>query len=401
MDTKGPEAEYLRELIRARGHRALLLDVSTRGEPNGKPDIASDEMLAGIGRDKTRLAAGGVRGDIVAAMSEAAAHTVANLYKNGEIAGVIGIGGNQGSAIAATAMRALPIGFPKLLLSTVASGNIRPFVGHKDIAVMFSVSDFVGGLNAVTRSVLANGAAAVVGMVDAGSPVQLDTGQKIIAVTALGNTERGAHKATELLQQAGYQVVTFHASGAGGSAMEELIASGMINAVLDLTLHELTEEVMGVGAYVPVTPGRLTVALERGIPVVAATGGMEYLCFGPRSSIPKELQDRVTYMHNRYNANLKINHEELQRVADVLAERMNTAGANAALFVPRRAWSVYGDEGGPFHDPEGIDLFIARLQQRLRPDVSFRVLDTSINDDEFATACVHQLRQYLDQASEG
>jgi len=397
MDTKGPEGEYLRDLIQSRGHRATLLDVSTLGEPEGEPDITSEEILGRAGHNRSELAAKGIRGAIVAAMADAAALTVVDLFNKQQIEGVIGIGGNQGSAIAATAMRALPIGFPKVLLSTVASGNIRPFVGHKDIAVVFSVCDFVGGLNVVTRSVLANGIAAVMGMVEAGRAVTPEPGRTTVAVTALGNTERGAHKATELLQAAGYQVVTFHASGAGGSAMEELIAAGMINAVLDLTLHELTEEVMAVGAYVPVTPGRLSVAIEQGIPVVAATGGMEYLCFGPRSSIPADMQDRVIYMHNPYNANLKINHEEMVRVAETLAERINASSSNTALFVPRSAWSVYGSEGGPFHDPEGIEMFIAHLEQRLKPGVIFRVLDNTINDEEFATACVRQLRLFMEQ----
>jgi len=400
MDTKGAEGEFLRHHIRERGHRALLLDVSTLGEPRGTPDVQSAQIVSAAGGDLAALREAGVRGDIVAVMAEGAAKTVAQLFGRNEISGVIGIGGNQGSAIAATAMRALPIGFPKVLLSTVASGNIRPFVGHKDIAVMFSVSDFVGGVNPVTRSVLSNGAAAVMGMVEAGAMVA-PTEKKTVAVTALGNTERAVHTAIALLHERGFEVVAFHASGAGGSAMEELVRRNVVDAVLDLTLHELTEEVMGVGAYVPVTPGRLSVAVERGIPVVAATGGMEYICFGPRSSIPDYLQDRVIYMHNPYNANVKINHEELARVAGVLSERLNTSNSCTALLVPRRAWSVYGDLGGPFHDPEGIDLFIQRLREGLQPKVDFTVMECGINDNQFAAACVDKLTQFLSGAPQG
>lgn len=398
MDTKGDEAEFLKAAIESHGSRAVLMDVSTRGEPRGTPDITSDEIVARAGLDRAALRAKGVRGDIVAAMADGAALTIADLLAQERIQGALGIGGNQGSAIAATAMRALPIGFPKFLVSTIASGNIRPFVGHKDIAVMFSVSDFVGGLNPVTRSILANAAAAVTGMAASGAGVYRSEGRRTIAVTALGNTEAAAHKAIELLQAAGHEVVAFHASGAGGSAMEELIRNGTIDAVLDLTLHELTEEVLGVGAYVPVTPGRLSVALDRGIPVVAATGGMEYLCFGPRSSIPEELQDRTIYMHNPYNANLKINHEELVRVAEVLAERLNAARSSVALFIPRKAWSVYGGDGGPFHDPEGIELFLDTVRHRLQDTVELTVMDSSINDEEFAEACVAQLNTYLASA---
>ncbi len=399
MDTKGPEAEYLRDRIQACGHEALLLDVSTLGEPGGTPDIASETILSNAGYSREQLARTGVRGDIVAAMSKGAVRTVLQLYQERTIGGVIGIGGNQGSAIAATAMRALPIGFPKFLLSTVASGNIRPFVGHKDIAVMFSVSDFVGGLNVVSRSILANSAAAMCGMVDAGAAVYPDPDKTTVAVTALGNTEQAAHNAIELLRTRGYQVVAFHASGAGGSAMEELISADMIDAVLDLTLHELTEEVMNVGAYVPVTPGRLSVALEKGVPVVAATGGMEYLCFGPRSSIPEQMQDHVIYMHNPYNANVKIDEDELERVAAELARRFNKGAARAALFLPRKAWSVYGAEGGPFHDPEGIQRFAARLEETLDPGVEYRSFELEINDTEFAAACVDRLCELIEHHS--
>jgi uncharacterized protein (UPF0261 family) len=232
-------------------------------------------------------------------------------------------------------------------------------------------------------------------MVQAGKGVSSRRDKATVAVTALGNTEAAAHRAIELLQESGFQTVAFHASGAGGSAMEELIRRGMIDAVLDLTLHELTEEVLNVGAYVPVTPGRLDAACRKGIPVVAATGAMEYLCFGPKSSIPAHLQDRVIYMHNPYNANLKITHQELVRVAEVLAERLNRAAGPAALFVPRLAWSVYGSEGGPFHDPEGIEVFIDTLRRHLEAAVDFNVLEYGINDGRFASACVSQLKLYL------
>jgi uncharacterized protein (UPF0261 family) len=217
-------------------------------------------------------------------------------------------------------------------------------------------------------------------------------------VTALGNTEIAASRAIDLLRDGGHRTVAFHASGAGGSAMEELIRSGMIDAVLDLTPHELTEEVLRVGAYVPVTPGRMGAAAEMGIPIVASTGAMEYLCFGPRSSIPEHMQDRVIYMHNPYNANLKINHEELAQVAEVLAERLNRATGPAALLVPRRSWSVYGGEGGPFHDPEGIELFIETLRGNLAEAVDFDVLECGINDAEFASACAGKLIQFLAEA---
>ncbi len=217
LDTKGAEAAYLRDLIQSGGQQAILLDVSTLGGPRCAPDIPSDKILARAGHSRSEVAKTGVRGDIVAAMADGVVLTVVDLFKEGKIDGIIGIGGNQGSAIAAASMRALPLGFPKVLVSTVASGNIRPFVGHKDIAVMFSVSDFVGDLNVVNRSILANAAAAIVGMVRNGKRLTPDRDRTTVAVTALGNTEKAAHRAIQLLGEAGYEPIAFHASGAGGS----------------------------------------------------------------------------------------------------------------------------------------------------------------------------------------
>lgn len=396
MDTKGREAEFLRKKITESGHRALVIDVSTLGQPVGTPDIPSRTVLSKAPEELRLRMKGGSKEDIVAAMAHGATRVLEEQVNRGSVDGVIGIGGNQGSAIAATAMRALPLGFPKFLVSTVASQNIRPFVGHKDIAVVFSVSDFVGGINFVSESVLANSAAAVIGMVESGARIERPPGRKTIAISALGNTEQAVHRAVERLQALGYETVAFHASGAGGSAMEELVEAGMIDAVLDLTPHEVTEEVMGVGIYVPVRPGRLTAAMRRGIPVVLATGGMEYICFGPRASIPEELQSRTIYMHNPYNANLKINHQELQKVAKEFSTRLNQSRGKVCLLVPQRGWSVYGAAGGPFHDEEGIALFIDTVRDHLSPAVELRLLDYNINDPEFVDACLDRLLEHLE-----
>jgi len=178
--------------------------------------------------------------------------------------------------------------------------------------------------------------------------------------------------------------------------MEELVGDGLIGGVLDLTPHELTEEVVGVGAYAPVVPGRMTAAAKKGIPLVVATGSMEYLCFGPRSSIPMGYRDRPVYMHNPYNANVKLSHEELEEVARVLASRLNAVKSRAALFVPARGWSVYGAQGGPFWDPEGYELFTGTLERDLDPAVSYRLMDNTINDAVFVDACVAKLREFLE-----
>lgn len=395
MDTKGREAAFLKERIEERGNTALLVDVSTSGTPQCRPDISNSHVSQEAGRELSELLCCGSREEMMATMGAGAARVLMEQWQRGALDGVIGIGGNQGTAIASTAMRGLPLGLPKFLVSTVASGNIRPFIGYKDIPIVFSVGDLLGGPNVVTRSVLANSIAALIGMIEHGERVQLSTTKKTIAISALGNTETAVTYAMESLRGGGLESIAFHASGPGGSAMEELIEAGLIDGVLDLTPHELTEEVVGVGAYVPVVPGRMTAAGKKGIPLVVATGSMEYLCFGPRSTIPEAYQNRPIYMHNPYNANVKLSHDELQDVAGVLASRLNASVGKVALFVPAKGWSVYGAEGGPFYDPDGYRLFIDTLERGLSPGVSYRLMDNTINDVVFVDACVAKLREFL------
>ena len=296
----------MKGLLEAQGYRAIIVDVGPLGPPGVPPDVSSEDVARSGGWELPALIKTQERDRVMEAMGTGATKLLFKLYQEKKIQGVIGIGGNQGTAIASMAMRALPFGFPKYLVSTVASGNIRPYVGCKDIGMVFSVGDLLGGPNAVTRSVLANAVAAVVGMAEHGTRVTVTSGERTVAVTALGNTEPAVREAVKLLHERGFQVIPFHASGAGGSAMEELIADGIIHAVLDLTPHELTEEVVGLGAYVPVSAGRLKAAGAMGIPQVVSTGGMEYLAFGPRESIPRRLRRRKIYMHNPYNANVKV-----------------------------------------------------------------------------------------------
>jgi len=342
LDTKGEEAAFMKGLLEAQGYGALIVDVGPLGPPGVTPDVSSAEVARWGGWELPGLIKTQERDRVMAAMGAGAAKLLFKMYQAKRIHGIVGIGGNQGTAIASMAMRALPFGFPKYLVSTVASGNIRPYVGCKDIGMVFSVGDLLGGPNAVTRSVLANAVAAVVGMVEHGASLTVTPEERTVAVTALGNTEPAVREAVRLLHERGFQVIPFHASGAGGSAMEELIAEGIIHAVLDLTPHELTEEVVGVGAYVPVHAGRLKAAGAKGIPQVVSTGGMEYLAFGPRESIPQRLRRRRIYMHNPYNANVKVSNAELARVAATMAERLNAArgpvavlNINDALFARR------------------------------------------------------------------
>jgi len=398
LDTKGQEVAYMKGFFKALGHSAVIIDVGPLGPPSVPPDITNEEIARWAGWELSNLIQTGERDRMMQEMGKGAMKLLLHLHQEGRIDGVIGLGGNQGSAIASMAMKALPFGFPKYLVSTVASGNIRPYVGHKDIGVVFSVGDFLGGPNPITRSVLGNAVSAVAGMVEhctEGAWVKIQPGERIVAVTALGNTEPAASLAVKQLHEKGFQVVPFHASGAGGSAMEELIEQGTIHGVLDLTPHELTEEVIGAGAYIPVTPGRLKAAGAKGIPQVVSTGGMEYLCFGPRESIPLKLRKRKIYMHNPLNANVKVSRKEMALVGRTMAERLNEAKGPTAVLIPLRGWSIYGARGGPLYDEAGYTDFLKALKNHLRADIGLEEVNAHINDAFFADRCVKQFVEFM------
>ena len=314
LDTKLDEASFIASLVKKRGYLPVLIDVGPLTAASVRAEYSNKTVAKLAGRELSRLVKTGPRDRIMTTMGLGSAKALLKLLQGKRLAGVLGIGGNQGSAMASMAMQTLPIGFPKLLVSTVASGNIRPYIGHKDIVMMFSVADLVGGLNPVSRSILTNATSALLGMIQKGASISLKKGEKNIAITALGNTEAAANRITSLLRDEGFQAITFHASGAGGTAMEELIEEGVFSGVIDLTPHELAEEVVGLGAYVPVRAGRLLMAGKHRIPQVVSTGAMEYLCFGPKESIPMQLRKRRMYFHNPLNANVKASRAEMSKM---------------------------------------------------------------------------------------
>jgi uncharacterized protein (UPF0261 family) len=400
LDTKGEEVSYVRGRLENLNCSAVIIDIGPLGPPGVRPDIDNAEVARQGGWELPALLKTGERDRIMEIMGKGARKLLSLLFYEGRIDGVLALGGNQGSAVSSMAMQGLPFGFPKYLVSTVASGNIRPYVGNKDIGVVFSVGDFLGGANPVISSILANAVAAVVGMAEHGRRIAATPGKKTIAVTALGNTEPAASRAVKSLRAAGFEVVAFHASGAGGSAMEELIGDGLIQGVLDLTPHELTEEVVGAGIYRPVHPGRMTAAGAKGIPQVVSTGGMEYLCFGTRESIPMRLRKRKMYMHNPFNANVKVSRSEMVEVGRVMAARLNAAVGPTAVLIPRKGWSVYGAPGGALYDGTGNRIFLKTLKDRIRKDIKLREIDAHINDPLFVDACVDQLITFMGKKKE-
>lgn len=380
--------------LEERRRPALVVDVGLF-EPQGiAPDISRHEVAAAGGAEAGTLIQR-PRDEIMAAMGRGAAEVLRRLHGQGRLAGALGLGGNQGTSIVCAAMRPLPLGLPKLVISTVASGNMRPYVGATDIAVLFSVADPLGGTNPVIEPILRNAASAMAGMTaDAAAPPFAEAAP-LVTISALGNTHPAVTRAMERLRAVGFQVAAFHASGAGGTAMERLVRAGRVAAVLDLTPHELTEEVVGAGWYQPVEPGRLTAAGEMGIPQVVAPGGMEYVCFGPPESVPPRFRRRPTYYHNPLNANVRASRREMAAVGRVLAERLNRATGPVGLVLPEKGWSVYGAPGGPLHDAPADAALVRALTRALRRDIPVHRLPLHINEAGFADFCCSLLEGML------
>lgn len=394
LDTKGLEVAFLEARVEARGHATLVVDVGVSDPQGATPDVGREDVMAAAGVSPGALR-GRERSEIMAAMGRGAAAVLAGLEAQGRLGGVLGIGGNQGTAVVCTAMRGLTLGLPKLVVSTVASGNMRPYVGASDIAVMFSVADLLGGPNGIVDPILDNAAAAIAGMAGAAAARAPGRDVPLVAVTALGNTHAAVTRALAVLRARGYRVAAFHASGVGGTAMEQLVAQGRVAAVLDLTPHELTEEVVGAGWYQPLERGRCTAAGRAGIPQVVAPGALEYLCFGPRDTIPARMRRRRTYDHNPMCAHVPASRAEMAAVGRTLARRLNDAKGPVAVALPLRGWSVYGTAGGPLHDAGAQAAFVRALTAGLRRSIPVHRLPVHINDPAFADHCCDLLAGLL------
>lgn len=395
LDTKAGEAAYLKRRIEDCGRLATVIDVGLSEAPRGLASVDAEEV-AREGGSSVRELRSALRRDLaMKAMGEGAGRLLRTRQQAGTLAGVIGVGGNQGTAIASIAMRELEIGVPKLIVSTVASGDVREYVGDCDIAMFFSVGDLLGGPNPVTSRVLAKAAAAVVGMAEAEEEVILAEQPRAVAITAFGNTHGAVTEAMRRLKETGHRVVPFHASGACGSAMERLVEEGAIEGVLDLTTHELLGELYPEDIYRPVRPGRLTAAGRAGIPQVIAPGGLEYFCFGATDTIPPRLRERPTHHHNPYNTNVRTSRDELIRVGTVMAERLNASTGPVAVLIPTLGWSEVGSPGGLLHDPEANAGFIEALREHLAPSIPVREVAASINEPTFALQLADALHEML------
>lgn len=393
MDTKGLEHGFVAELIRQRGHDVLVIDVGTLSEPRLKPSITRNEVAAAAGFDFAALTAKKDRGESVTAMSQGAPVILAKLAAEGRIHGVISLGGGGGTAIATAAMRALPVGFPKVMVSTLASGNVAPYVGVKDIAMFPSVVD-IAGLNRISRQLLTRAAGAICGMVE--MPVPAATDKPIIVASQFGNTTPCIEHAKRILENAGYEVVVFAATGTGGRTMESLIETGLVAGVLDITTTEWADEL--VGGVLTAGPNRLEAAAKAGIPAVVSTGCLDMVNFGPPETVPAKFANRKFYQHNPQVTLMRTTPEECAQLGKILADKLNRSTGPVTVVLPLRGGSMIGAPGGPFHDPAADAALFSALKQSLRADIPVQELDCAINDAVFADACAKTLLRQLEQS---
>jgi len=386
MDTKGVEHGFVAEQIRARGHRTLVIDLGTDGPPQIPPDIAREEVALLAGLNLSALVARHDRGEAVAAMSKAAPIVLSKLCAEGRIAGVISLGGGGGTAMATAGMRALPLGFPKLMVSTLASGNTARYVDVKDIVMMPSIVD-VAGLNRISRQILTRAAGAICGMVEAQPPAAED--KPIIVASMFGNTTECVQKAKAILEAAGYEVLVFHATGTGGRTMESLIESGLVAGVLDITTTEWADEL--VGGFLTAGPTRLEAAARKGVPAIVVPGCLDMVNFHAPDTVPAKFAGRTFYRHNPQTTLMRTTPEECAQLGRILAEKVNLSTGPVTVLLPKKAISVISAAGQPFYDPAADAALFQAIETHLRNDIPVMGLDTTINDPSFAEACANTL----------
>lgn len=396
FDTKGAEHRFVADQIRARGHRPLLIDVGGQEEPQIEADISREEVAESAGIDLAALRAQQDRGAMVEAMVEAAPIVLATLAAEGRIEGVISLGGTGGTAIGSAAMRALPLGFPKVMVSTVAAGNVAPYLGVKDIVMFPSIVD-VAGLNRFSRAVFTRAAAAVCAMAEANDSMPRETDARpIIVASMFGNTTQCVEHARGLLEAAGYEVLVFHATGTGGRTMESLIESGLVAGVLDITTTEWADEL--VGGVLSAGPARLEAAALHGIPAIVTPGCLDMVNFGAPETLPSRFADRTLYRHNPQVTLMRTSPDECAELGRILAEKVNLSTAPVTVLLPTRAISIISAEGKAFHDPAADAALFEAIKTNLRPDIPLLELDCEINDPAFAEACAQCLLNHLTTA---
>ncbi|MFM7398683.1 MAG: Tm-1-like ATP-binding domain-containing protein [Verrucomicrobiota bacterium] len=393
LDSKGEEHAFVAALITRQGHRPLLIDVGTGAPPSVKPDVTREKVAAAAGIDLTALIARQDRGECVVAMTKAAPVMLAKLAAEGRIQGVISLGGGGGTAIATAAMRALPLGFPKLMVSTLAAGNVAPYLGTKDITMMPSIAD-VAGLNRLSKVIFTRAAGAICGMV--GAEPETASNRPLVVASQFGNTTACVTEAKKVLEAAGFEVLVFAATGTGGRIMESVIESGMTAGVLDLTTTEWADEL--VGGVLNAGPERMDAAAKAKVPTVISPGCLDMVNFGEMASVPAKFNGRNFYVHNPQVTLMRTTKEECAELGRIIATKAEACTAGATVLIPRKAISVISAPGKPFHDAGADQALFGALRDGCKR-TPVKEFDLEINDPAFARACAEELIRLMGSRS--
>lgn len=398
LDTKEEEAVFLKRLIQSCGCQTLLMNTGIFPPPTEKvADISREEVAAAGGIPIDQLLASKDKGKCIRTMMTGAGKVAADLFHAGKFQGIIGIGGAQGTDIGTAAMRALPFGIPKFMVATVASGlaTFGPFVGTKDIIMMHSVAD-IQGLNFLTIQVLENAANAICGMVKNFEDKVGNPSSKIpVALSMLGTTTPGALRAKSILEEHGFESVAFHQNGTGGIAMEEMICEGYFKGVLDLNMHELADYLVG-GLHRSIRDFRLESASKMGIPQVIAPGSVNYSVQGPLDTLSERMKNQKYIVHNPNLTLVRLTQDELIKVAELAARKLNMATGPIHLFIPLRGFSYPDREGQPHWEPDSNQVFIDALQAHLKSSIPFETVDAHINDERFIDKVMEKFLSFMD-----
>jgi len=393
LDTKGAENEFVRDRLRAAGVDVLVVDTGVLEPPGFPPDITRQEVAAAAGADFDALVAARDRGAAITAMAAGAEVVVGRLHEEGRLDGALALGGTGGTSIATRAFRALPLGVPKLVVSTAASGDVADYIRETDLILMPSVTD-IAGLNRISIRILANAAAAVAGMVTAAPLPAAAAGRPMVAASMFGVTTPCITRARARLETLGYEVLVFHMTGTGGRTLESLAAQGLLAGVLDATTTELADEL--VGGIFSAGPDRLSAAGKAGIPQVVSVGALDMVNFGPMDTVPERFKDRNLYVHNPITTLMRTTAEENTELGHRLAHRLNAATGPTSLFLPLRGVSAIDREGAPFCDEAADRALFGAIRSELDTQrIELVEMDTDVNDDRFADAMADRLHQLI------
>jgi uncharacterized protein (UPF0261 family) len=391
LDTKGAEFAFVKELIESEGVNTLVVDFGTMGEPAFEPDVTRAEVAAAADGDVSDFASGERKDEAMPTMAAGLAVVVRRLYDEGRLGGIIGMGGTGGTSIATTGMRVLPVGVPKVMVSTVAGGDVSAYAGARDITFIPSIVD-VAGINSISRAIFANAAGAIAGMVRLEQPPAGEE-RPLVTASMFGNTTTCVERARCAVEAGGYEVLVFHATGIGGNTMEALIADGYIAGSLDITTTELADHVCG-GVF-SAGPERCKAASAAGIPAVVVPGCVDMANFDAIETVPDRYQGRNLYAWNPNVTLLRTNVEENIRIGEMLAAAVNLATAPTAVLLPMRGVSMLDSEGERFWDPEADGACFDAIRGGLRADIAVHEIDHNINDPEFADAAANALLEML------